>query len=83
MQYLPIYIKNGFPEGHNNNILFQLLQQLYAKTATALDGNPDEIFKTYLGVRQGGPESPFLYNLYMDYERAYFYSNVKRNKCNS
>ena len=64
--------KNRFPEGHNNNILFQLLQPLYANTTTALDGNPDEIFKTYLGVRQGLPESPFLYSLYMDYVMRVF-----------
>ena len=28
---------------------------------------PDDIFQLTSGVRQGGPESPLLYNLYMDY----------------
>jgi len=28
---------------------------------------PDDIFEFLSGIRQGGPESPPLYNLYMDY----------------
>ena len=27
----------------------------------------DESFEIFIGVRQGGPESPFLHKLYMDY----------------
>ena len=59
-------IKQRFPN-NQNNILFDLLQALYTNTKTALDGNLNDVFQTYVGVRQGGPESPFLYNLYMDY----------------
>ena len=47
--------------------LFRLLESLYSKTTTSLAQNPDDIFELLLGVRQGGPESPPLYNLYMDY----------------
>ena len=28
---------------------------------------PDDSFEILTGVRHGGPESPLLYNLYMDY----------------
>ena len=59
-------IKKRFPD-HTKNLLFELLQSLYSNTKTALDGDLDSAFNTYVGVRQGGPESPFLYNLYMDY----------------
>ena len=59
-------IRKRFPN-HTNNLLFELLQSLYSNTKTALDGDLDSVFETYVGVRQGGPESPFLYNLYMDY----------------
>ena len=47
--------------------LFKLIESLYSKTTTALADNPEDIFELLSGVRQGGPESPPLYNLYMDY----------------
>ena len=47
--------------------LFKLLESLYSKTTAALAENPEDIFELTAGVRQGGPESPPLYNLYMDY----------------
>lgn len=59
-------IKQRFP-GNQSNILFELLEKLYSKTQTTITGNMDESFEIFVGVRQGGPESPFLYNLYMDY----------------
>ena len=59
-------IKQRFPS-NENNLLFELLQSLYSNTKTSINGDLNNVFKTYVGVRQGGPESPFLYNLYMDY----------------
>ena len=48
-------------------ILIQLLEALYSYTTTALAEVLDDIFELIAGVRQGGPESPPLYNLLMDY----------------
>ena len=47
--------------------LFDLLETLYASTTTALAGHKLDMFIIELGVRQGGSESPFLFNLYIDY----------------
>ena len=44
--------------------MIQLIQTLYDHTTTALTETPDEKFELTTGVRQGGPESPMLYNLY-------------------
>lgn len=52
--------------------LFELLQSLYSHTTTALAETPDDIFELDIGVRQGGPESPLLYNLFMDYVMRVF-----------
>lgn len=52
--------------------MIKLLQALYNHTTTALAENPDDIFRLLSGVRQGGPESPPLYNLYMDYVMRVF-----------
>ena len=49
-----------------NNIdckLFELLETLYSSTTTALAGHELEKFVIGLGVRQGGSESPLLFNL--------------------
>ena len=43
------------------------MEELYKKTECALKGEPDHYFETTSGVRQGGPESPNLLNLYLDY----------------
>ena len=70
-------IRQRFPY-NQDNILFELLQTLYSNTKTALDGDMNNVFQTYVGVRQGGPESPFLYNLYMDYVMRVFYWSVTK-----
>ena len=57
---------------HSDNGLFRLIESLYSYTTTALDGNETDIFETLVGVRQGRPESPVLYNLYMDYVMRVF-----------
>lgn len=76
--WLFLSIKQRFPN-NQQNILFLLLQNLYSKTQTAINGNPDQVFETFVGVRQGGPESPFLYNLYMDYVMRVFMLKCKEN----
>ena len=55
-----------------NKKLFKLLESIYSYTTTALSQDPNGIFAFTLGVRQGGPESPTLYNLYMDYVMRIF-----------
>ena len=55
-----------------NKKLFELLESIYSYTTTALSQDPNGIFALTLGVRQGGPESPTLYNLYMDYVMRIF-----------
>ena len=47
--------------------LIKLLEALYGHTTTSLAENPEDVFKLLTGVRQGGPESPMLYNLFIDY----------------
>ena len=50
-----------------NRKLIELLEELYKYTSTALQQNPKDLFEIFCGVRQGGPESPTLFNLYIDY----------------
>ena len=62
--------------------LFRLLEELYSHTTTALSQNPDDEFKLTVGVRQGGPESPMLYNLYMDFVMRIFVDACKDKQIN-
>ena len=55
-----------YPTGTEETML-KLLESLYSSTTTSLAENPDDKFELTSGVRQGGPESPLLYNLYMDF----------------
>ena len=51
--------------------MIDILEQLYKQTSlTFLE--TDETFETTSDVRQGGPESPFLFNLYIDYIMGVF-----------
>ena len=59
-------IKQRLPK-NANNILFELIKELYTYTTTALADYQEAIFELTLGVRQGGPESPMLFNIYIDY----------------
>ena len=52
---------------NKNKKLFKLLESVYSFTTTGLSENEKDIFNVLVGVRQGGPESPTLYNLYMDF----------------
>ena len=52
--------------------IFKLLKSLYSCTTTALAENPDDVFDIEIGVRQGGPEAPLLFNLFIDYVMRVF-----------
>ena len=58
-------IQQRFPPNVDNT-LFQILEAVYSHTTTALSETPEDIFNLTTGVRQGGPESPPLYNLFKD-----------------
>jgi hypothetical protein len=44
--------------------MIKILEKLYQQTSLTYE---EESFQTTSGVRQGGPESPFLFNLYLDF----------------
>ena len=69
-------IKNRLPEGFNLELI-QLLESLYSNTTTALAETPNDVFQLTAGVRQGGPESPMLYNLYMDHVMRIYLDECK------
>ena len=64
-------IRQRVPPGANIQ-LFQLIESVYDYTTTALPEDNEEIFEIIMGVRQGGPESPVLFNLYIDYVMRIF-----------
>lgn len=60
--------------------LIEILEALYETTTTALAGHELETFMIELGVRQGGPESPLLFNLFIDYVMRVFLDECKAQK---
>ena len=44
-----------------------LIERLYENTTASLAETPNDKFPLNCGVRQGGVESPMLYNLFMDF----------------
>ena len=58
--------------------LFNILESLYSLTTTALAEHELDTFITELGVRQGGPESPLLFNLFIDYVMRVFLDECKK-----
>ena len=58
--------------------LFNLLESLYSSTTTALAEHELDEFVIELGVRQGGPESPLLFNLFIDYVMRVFLDECKK-----
>ena len=63
-------IEMRFPEGMFPR-LFTILDNLYKRTTLTFD-KTKSTFQTTSGVRQGGPESPFLFNLFIDYVMRVF-----------
>ena len=53
----------------DNQYLIDILQSLYENTQCSLH---DLIILVHSGVRQGGGESPFLFNLYLDFVMRVF-----------
>ena len=65
---------------NEDKTLFKILEAVYSHTTTALSETPLDVFELSTGVRQGGPESPPLYNLFMDYVmRVYEHECSKEN----
>ena len=63
----------------SDKTLIQLIKALYEYTSTALSRTPNDKFDLTVGIRQGGPESPMLHNLYMDFVMR-IYSNICTEK---
>ena len=78
-QWLFRTIKQRVPK-NTDCMLFDLLEALYYSTTTALAGNELETFIIELGVRQGGSESPLLFNLYIDYVMRVFMPECAKPK---
>ena len=70
-------IKLRFSEGQYPKV-FQILEKLYSNTTLTYD-EANVIFMTTSGVRQGGPESPPLFNLYIDFVMRVFLERCKRD----
>ena len=60
--------------------LFEILEALYSSTTTALSEHELDQFIIELGVRQGGPESPLLFNLFIDYVMRVFLDECAKQK---
>ena len=71
-------IKLRFPRGQYPKI-FQILEKLYSNTTLTYE-EANEMFTTTSGVRQGGPESPPLFNLYIDFVMRVFMDKCKKDK---
>ena len=56
---------------------FKIMEELYLKTEAALKSENPKYFETTSGVRQGGPESPNLFNLYLDYIMRIYNEKIK------
>ena len=57
--------------------ILSILNLLYTKTSLTYE---DNTFTTSSGVRQGGPESPLLFNLYIDFVMRLFIEKCKQLK---
>ena len=70
-------IKIRFPDDANLK-LFDLLEKLYSHTSLTFHEAMTS-FPVSSGVRQGGPESPLLFNLYIDYVMRVYMKKCKQN----
>ena len=71
-------IKMRMPSS-SNKLLIELLEDIYAHTTASLAQDPEDKFDLSTGVRQGGPESPMLYNLFMDFVMRIYIERCKQN----
>ena len=72
-----VYVR--FPKSSPQIKLIKILEAVYKHTTTSLAETPDDIFELFSGVRQGGPESPPLYNLYMDFVMRIFNEECEKS----
>ena len=64
----------------SNTKLIKILESLYSYTITALAQNPNDKFEITNGVRQGGPESPVLFNLFIDFIMHLYLDECERKE---
>ena len=74
-------IKCRFKSDYDTTII-KLIESLYECTTASLVETPDDKFELNVGVRQGGVESPMLYNLFMDFVMRVFLDKCKELKIN-
>ena len=72
-------IKKRLPDRESRKLI-DLLELLYSHTTTALAEEPEKVFSLKTGVRQGGPESPMLFNLYLDFVMRIFLQSCSKSK---
>ena len=65
-----------FPRQSDKITLIKILESIYQHTTSSRNRTPDDIIELLVGVRQGGPESPPLFNLYMDLLCVFLMKNV-------
>ena len=69
-------IRMRFPKDYDMTLI-DILENLYSNTSCEMDG--DLFFMTTSGVRQGGPESPWLYTLFADFVMRCFLERCSKH----
>ena len=69
-------IRGRFKSDYDITII-KLIECLYESTTASLAETPNDKFPLNCGVRQGGVESPMLYNLFMDFVMRVFIDRCK------
>jgi len=72
-------MKKRLSDTHSKKLI-NLLEVLYSHTTTALVEAPEHTIDVQTGVRQGGPESPMLFNLYVDLVMRIFLITCAKSK---
>ena len=65
------------PSDKPTQTCIRIIEELYKKTLSCMKGETN-FFETTSGVRQGGPESPNLFNLYLDYIMRIYNDSAKK-----